>query len=215
MRYRLSLVTAPSVEPVSTSDAKSHMRIDSSTEDTLIGNLITLARELAEQYTGQAFITQTWKMFMDEFPIKCSNAWWDGVRNGAISNLINARDSFPIPLYPLQSVTHIKTYDDEDSATTLASSNYQVSIYSGIKATPGMITLRDGGTWPTFDRNRDGIEIQFVAGYGDAGTDVPMMIRQAILEEVSFRYENRGDCGDGINSQSAMSLLDNFRLVQV
>lgn len=212
--YKLDLVTAPASEPVSVSEAKAHLRISSSNDDTYIGTLITVSRQAAELYTGRVFITQTWKMFLDEWPNSPSKEWWGGVRVGVITDFTR-ENKIELPLPPLQSVTHIKTYSDEDSATTLNSSNYYVSTYSGLSASYGSITLRNGSTWPSYTRCSDGIEIQFVAGYGNA-SDVPEQIKQGILDEIAFRYEHRGDRLDTnlVNSEIAEGLLSPFKIIK-
>lgn len=213
---RISIVSGPLVEPISTAEAKTHLRVDTSTEDSYIDGLITISRQLCEQYTNRAFITQTWKLFLDKWPISQNKEWWSGVKELPV-NYEQDSGSIDLPKAPLQSVTHIKTYNDEDTATTFSSSNYYVSTYSGDEAPKGRITLRRGQVWPTFERVADGIEIQFVCGYGDAGSDVPRQIRRAIEEEVAYRYEHRGDKLDftTVMSDTALSLLENFRDIKV
>jgi uncharacterized phiE125 gp8 family phage protein len=215
LNHRLSLVAAPSEEPVTLEEVKNHLKIDTSDEDTLLTNLITVARQLAESYTRIVFITQTWKMFLDDFPIqKKSNSlnWWSGVRQLPIS-ILNKTSDIELPLPPLQSITHIKTYDNDNVSTIFDSDNYYVSTYDGYFATKGRITIKDGVSWPDFTRNADGIEIQFVAGYG-AKNEVPQQIKQALLEEIAYRYENRGECKETIiTSPVSLGLLDSFRVI--
>lgn len=214
--YRLDLVTAPTIEPVTLTEVKDYMRVSGTSEDTLITNLIVVARTAAESYTRRAFLTQTWNLLRDDWPTANGKApWWDGVKQLPIS-IVKGQKTVFIPLPPLQSVTSIKTYDDDDAATTFATSNYQVSVYSGDFANKGRVTLRDDGSgWPTFERNADGIEIKFVAGYGATAADVPGQIKQAIMSEVSFLYENRGACGGGMCCDIAKKLLDQFRIVEL
>jgi len=96
---RLKLTTAPAIEPVTLDEARNHLKIDSSEDNSLISALITTARQLAEKETKRAFITQTWEMYLDE-----------------VGNEIE------IPKPPLQSIVSIKTistvesYVDETSA---------------------------------------------------------------------------------------------------
>lgn len=215
-RYRLDLVTAPSIEPVTLTEAKDFLRVTGSDDDTLITNLIIAARTNAESFTRRAFITQTWKLFMDNWPTTTKNtSWWDGVKQLPILVLAGKQDVL-IPKAPLSSVTHVKTYDDADSATTFASSNYYVSTYSGDFAQNGRVVLRDNASWPTFERNADGIEIQFVAGYGATAADVPYQIKQSILQEVSTMYETRGACADECMCCSiAKRMLTPFRLLKL
>ena len=211
---RLNLVTAPAIEPVSTDEAKAFLRITGSTEDTFIDSLIVVARTAAENYTRRAFIEQTYQLYMDTWPEGKGEQWWDGVKQLPISHLHGVR-SFEMPKAPLSSITHIKTYDDADTATAFSSSNYYVSAYSGDFAEPGRVTLRDGQSWPTFERNADGIEIQFVAGYGDTMASVPQQIRQGILQEVAYLYEHRMDCEDGLNCSVARKILEPFRIMKL
>lgn len=213
--YKLSLVTAPATEPVTLTEVKAFLRIDNTNDDTLLTSLISVARTAAENYTRRAFISQTWKMYMDKWDIKSSNIWWDGVKELPISYVTGKQD-IEIPLAPLISVTHLKTYDDTDAATTFSNSNYFVSVYSGDYAQNGRIVLRDGQAWPTFERPADGIEIQFVAGYGASASNVPYAIKQAILQEVAFIYEHRVSCsGDSVSSDLAKVLLEPFRLLSI
>lgn len=164
---RLSLVTAPTAEPVSVGEAKLHARIDEAADDALVQALIVAAREMCETYTRRAFVTQTWKMFLDAFP--------DGAE-------------IELPRAPLIGVTHIKTYDDADAETVFAAAgNYFVDT----AARPGRIVLRDAASWPSAARVANAIEIQFAAGYGPQPSDVPGQIRQAILMTVAELYEHR------------------------
>ncbi len=216
MDYTLDLVTAPALEPVSVAEVKNALRVEHTDDDTLIGYLITAARTNAEAYTRRAFITQTWKMFMDNFSGYTNGyPWWGGTQDIPVSAL-NVYNSIEIPMAPLQSITHLKTYDDADVATTFSSSNYFVSTKSGDFAQPGSLTLREAGTWPIVYRVKDGVEIQFVAGYGTNATDVPQQIRMAIQEETTFLYNNRSSCDSKIlNSTIARALLAQFRIMKL
>lgn len=223
--YQLDLVTAPAIEPITVAEVKNALRIDHTEDDTLIGFLITAARTSAEAYTRRAFITQTWKMFMDSFsPYRYGNGYGYGSGNyyfnSGTFNLpvtaLNIITSIEIPKPLLQSITHLKTYDDDDVATTFSASSYYVSKYTGDFGQPGSLTLRQGVSWPTFTRVKDGIEIQFVAGYGTNATDVPQQIRMAIQEETAFLYQNRSACdGKMVNSGIARSLLSQFRIMKL
>ena len=215
--YRLDLVTAPITEPVTIAEVKGSLRVDHNTDNTLIGSLISAARTNAEAYTRRAFMTQTWKMYMDSFS-KYSQAypWWSGP-NGATSILSpDTSNHIEIPLAPLQSVTSLKTYDDDDVATTFSSTKYFKRTYSGDFANPGSLTLRNSSSWDTVTRVRDGIELQFVAGYGDESCDVPQQIRMAIQEEAAFLYNNRGSCESAlVKSGVARTLLSPFRIMKL
>lgn len=159
------LVTAPAPEPFSTVEAKTHLRVDHSTEDTYIESLIIAARVHVEGCTNRALITQTWKAFYDKWPCH-----------------------FLLPYAPLQSVTHVKYTDVAGTQTTLATTEYEVDTVRE----PGLIRLAYGKSWPSVMlKYTNPIEIQFVCGYGDDSTDIPMPIRQAMLLLIGHWYDNR------------------------
>lgn len=54
-------------EPITSTEAKNWLKVDFSTDDTLINMLITAVREAAERYTGLALIAKTVEYF-DEAP---------------------------------------------------------------------------------------------------------------------------------------------------
>ena len=174
-------VTPPTCEPVSMADAKLHAKIDESADNNTVTALIAAARKMAESYTNRVFITQTWKLFLDGAPCK---------------------SSLELPKAPLQSVTHIKSYDDSDAATTLDASNYFVDAMSR----PGRIVLRSSGSWPTPERVANGFEAQFICGYGADADSVPAEIKQAILLIIAHLYEHRGDANVEMPETACMLL---------
>lgn len=184
--------TLPATEPITLAEAKAHLKVENSADDSLIESLIKACREESEEYTGLIFISQTWTLYLNQFPLNEDDTWWDGMRTLPI-DYYNKSSKIELPKRPLQAVTHIKTYSDEDVATTIPSSDYQVSTYSSPNPKKGLITLRDGKTWPTFTRNQDGIEIQFTCGFGGSAANVPENIKQAIKILVAHKYCNRGD----------------------
>lgn len=180
------LITPPSVEPVTLSEAKAHARIETTNDDALITSLITAARLWAEQYTNRAFITQGWQLWLDTFP--ANNDWWDGMREGAITNGGLTR-SVALPRAPLIAVNSVQSYDAADSATLWAASNYYVDTLRD----PGRLVLRPGAVWPFAARGANGICIDYSAGYGANASSVPEAIKTAIRQLIAHWYENRGE----------------------
>ena len=162
----LDLNTAAVKEPVTLSQAKAHLRVDISDDDGYIGDLIQSVRTEYEDKHGVAFISQTWNLYLDAFVAR----------------------KIKLPNWPLQSVTHIKYTPYGGAQTTFSSGSYNVDVYSK----PGWILLDSRSSWPTDELvDINGIEIQFVAGWGDDPSDVPMPIRQAMLLAIGNLYENR------------------------
>lgn len=170
--WTLELKTAPGSEPITTTTAKSHLRVSVADDDTLIDNLVKAAREYAETATRRALITQTWLLKAGGFP--------------SLSNAV-----IHVPLPPLQSVTSIKYVDTNGDSQTWASSKYDVSAPKGKHAKHGRIALAFGETWPSTRAQIDAVTIEFKAGYGDATSDVPQGIVLGMLLLLAHWYDHR------------------------
>ena len=165
----LQLVTPPAELVVSVAELKVHIRhnFSDANEDTYLTGLIESATLMAEAYCNSAFVTQTWKYFLEYFPNE---------------------DCFEIPLGPVQSITNIKYYDTAGSLITWDAANYQ-TLVSGARAKIALGTAL--GNWPSTKLDKLGaIEVQFVAGYG-AASAVPSIIKHAIKLTAGSLYSNR------------------------
>jgi uncharacterized phiE125 gp8 family phage protein len=70
------------------------------------------------------------------------------------------------------------------------------------------IALKDGEEYPTdIDERMQAIKIEFTAGYGTTGADVPADLRLALLEHITKSYENRGDCDADISTDIIEAFL--------
>ncbi len=170
MQYRsLTRQTPPAVEPVTVAEAKAHLRVDISDDDTYIGTLITAAREWCEQYLDRTLVNTQWVMRFDSFPYEIE-----------------------LPRPPIASsgtTTAVSlTYTlGDDSTATLSTATYRVDRNS----TPGVVRQLRAGSWPGNLDDYNAVSVTWWAGYGSAGSSVPAAIRHAILMLVGFWYENR------------------------
>lgn len=160
---RFTLDTAATDYPVSVEIAKQHLNISHTDDDQKISRLIKSATVQTENYLSRALMTQTWLYNLDEFPA------------------LDAPIAIPKP--PLQSVTHIKYYDDNGDQQTFSSSLYTVDT-SGFE---GRVFLNYNQSWPTVRSIQNTIEIKFVAGYSSAAL-VPEDIKTAIMMLVATQY---------------------------
>lgn len=140
------------------------------TEDPQLTLYIKAFRERGESLTNRAWITQTWDDIRPCFPA------------GRVIELAKP---------PLQSVTHVKYRDTTGTLQTWATSNYVVEAPAGPNCRRGRITLAYGVTWPSTYGEADDVQIRFVAGYGSAASDVPAILKQAMLLEIATAYRHR------------------------
>lgn len=191
-------------------EVQTFLRLDGTTDQSLVNSLIEAVTKKIEDYTGRKFITQVWSVYYDFFPkTSKEEAWWDGVRDGAISELYAPIRFLELPFGPCQSAYFVKTYDESDAASTFDASLYKVEQYS---ANP-KVSLKSGGTWPSgVLRPTNGIQVKATFGYGSTGASVPAPIREAIKIMVAKLYEHRGDevTTDAI-PKTAQVLLENYR----
>lgn len=193
LRYALTQVTPPAVEPVSPAEAKRHLRVEGADEDAMLGTLITAARRQAESYMGRALITQVWEMDLDRFPY------------GEIG----------LPRPPLQSLERLAYVAANGVVQTIEAAKYRVDA----KREPGRVTPVHGATWPATRAVTNAVTVRFTAGYGGAASDVPEDIRQAILLIVGRLYAHREDVLTGPIAtrmpHGAESLMGPYRVVRV
>jgi uncharacterized phiE125 gp8 family phage protein len=170
VQYRsLTRQTPPAVEPVTVAEAKAHLRVDISDDDTYIGTLITAAREWCEQYLDRTLVNTQWVMRFDSFPYEIE-----------------------LPRPPIASsgtTTAVSlTYTlGDDSTATLSTTTYRVDRNS----TPGVVRQLRAGSWPGNLDDYNAVSVTWWAGYGSAGSSVPTTIRHAILLLVGHWYESR------------------------
>lgn len=204
IRSTPTLVTAPATEPVTSAEAKAWMKVDSTDDDTLIGNLITAAREAAEKYTRRAFITQTWKLTVDLGGNSLDMALPDGLYELPVSALYGEIPrEISLPYQPLQSITSVVSYSTSNVSSTYASTNYFADTANS------RIVLNDGSVWPSDMRRKAGLVITYVSGYGTLASTVPQSIKHAIMMHIQKMYDERIVCD---MPESCANLLRQYRI---
>jgi uncharacterized phiE125 gp8 family phage protein len=157
----------PDVEPVSLSEAKAFLRLSGTSEDELLAGLIRAAREDVERTTGLALIEQDWRLVVDDVP--------------ATGTLVLVRT-------PVREILGVTVFGAEGEASVVSPSHYAADLVSR----PARIAFLQAPA-PTTCVN--GIEVDFRAGFGQAGHDVPDLLRRAITVLVAHWYEFRARYG--------------------
>lgn len=169
----LSLVTAPSSEPVSLNEQKTHLRIDGDEDDAYIAACIVAARTWIEGQTHRAMVTQTWDYGIDyNWPLR------DGFRR------------IDFPLNPVADQTSPETItityvDTNGTSQSLASTQFKLAN----RAHNSYIVPAYDVEWPDIRSQPDAITVRFVAGSTVALT--PIDLKQAVMILAAQFYEER------------------------
>ena len=164
----LKQIEPPTAMAVSSADAKSWIRVDTDDDNSLINELIDAGIHYIENATNRQLVTATWRLKLATFP-----------NNGG--DLI-------MTVSPLQSVTSVTYVNTSDEVTTWDAANYVVDTDSNV----GRLRPAYNIDYPSDVRGYDqDVVVTFIAGYGDAATDVPCAASTAIKLLVGNWYENR------------------------
>ena len=191
----LKLITAATALAVSLVEAKAHLRVDTSDDDTLITAMITAATEAAEQAMsskvgGRAIMPQTWELTLDLFP-----------------------EAFELTRIPVASVDSVTYQDATGSSTVLNSALY--SLDNADDFGPAYVVPAYGTEWPETRDEINAVQVRYAAGYTDAAA-VPESIKSWIKLQVGAMYENRESetvgAGKAVNLGFADRLLDRYKV---
>ena len=182
-------------EPITTAYAKSHLRVDHTTDDTLIGNLVTAARQYCEAYCQQSFVQHTYR-----------------------ADLWSFADVMVLPMQPIQSISSVKYYNTASPSvlTTLATTTYQLSN--------NVLRRVYGQSWPAVANRADAVQITYTTGFADSsspqgtGISLPESCKAAMLMLIGDYYENREAAvlypGQLLENRAVKALLNMYRVYQ-
>lgn len=129
-----------------------------------------------------------------------SEAWWDGTREGAITELYDrTKGELKLPFGPISSFNALTYFSEDGAEQTYSASNYVVDDI-GLR---GRIKLKTGSIWPAVVlRPLNAVKVDAVFGFGlgfghgaesDGASEVPEDIQEAVLNFCAVLYEHRGD----------------------
>lgn len=165
---RLTRLTAPTIEPITLSDVKTHLRVSHSGDDSILPGMITTARVAVENDSGRALISQKFRIY---YP--CLSV------------------DMPVPAVPLISVDAIKYIDSLGVEKTLSSALYRAVqkqndpfIRPSFDGSGGLSVYPDDIT-----SDRDAVYIDVTAGYGESAATVPDDLKYAIILKIKQEYD--------------------------
>lgn len=155
------VITAPASEPITLAEAKVHLRVSNTIEDTLITALITAARQWVEGYTWRPLMTQTIDVVFDTIIDK--------------TIMINKA--------PIQSVTSVKYLDINGTEQTISNTLYTTDLLNS----PCRIKL---DTIPNLKDTLNAFKIRVVCGYTSSAL-IPQTYKSAMFLIIGHLYENK------------------------
>lgn len=161
--------TNASTDVLSTADAKSWMKVETSDEDSLIASLVSeIIDVVEEQYSFQL------------------------IEKNVTAEYENYSQTVELPLYPVQSITSVKTINNQGTETTLTN-NTDYYLQGDT-----LVFFQTHAYEYPYDRIR--LKVEYVAGYTSIPNGIILGLKKAVLSS----YEDRQDVVEG-----SVSMLPN------
>ena len=162
---RIVTTTAAVTEPVSLDRVKRSLGLDNVRDyDSTLQELIKSASGAVSADLGRALTTTVYTLHLDRWPGR----------------------EIQLPYPPLISVDSVKYWGDStETLDTFASSSYTVSTGGD----PGILWLDEDADWPELMDRPSPVEVQFQAGYGADGDDIPASIRAAVTMTAAYWFD--------------------------
>lgn len=161
----VTTITPPASLPVTLAQMKQHLRIDHDADDTYLTELADAATRHVEATSGHALIDRTLRQYVDQ----------SDVNNRCVQ----------ISAWPVRAIVAVTAYDRLGDPLLLDAADSSLKLQGG-KA----CIFFDAGVSAIDMTN--GLEVDFLAGHGESGIDVPANIIRAILVLIAHWYEFRG-----------------------
>ena len=130
----VAITTPADTMPISLPEAREHLRIDGTFEDSYLEALIASATDHVEKYCGRSFTEQGLTLYLDAFA-----------------------DEMQLPRGPISAITGITYYDANNALQTLPTSVYDADLISD----PAVVALAFNQAWPTTYSRRNAVRIAY------------------------------------------------------
>lgn len=185
----LTRIKTVDILPVGLTEVKAHLRLDHAHEDEYLRPLVHAAVGFVEEYLGRSLLTQVWRLV------------WEKEKPYPPQLTISGQDvsSVSLPYPPLRAILGVHLLLSTGEKQPIRRHRLEMN-----HLVPRLVFADVPGA----------VEIEYESGYGDKPTDIPPVIRQAILMSVADFYENR-DSGTLPRNAMAREMLDTYRIVRL
>jgi uncharacterized phiE125 gp8 family phage protein len=182
----------PAAEPVRLAEAKEYLRISGDGEDGLVSSLIAGARARIEALAGVAMISRTLRVTMDGWP------------QGAIE-----KRTVVMPVRPADQLVAVRVFDRAGVAETVTD---RFTLARGRSAR----LVWTSGAFPWPGQRHNGIEVDYVAGFGEEPDDIAEALQLAVKQLVTHAYQKRdGETLNGPLPEDVAGLISPWRRVRL
>lgn len=160
----VKLITPSVLTPVTLTEAKEHLKVTSSDEDTLIQTYLNAAIKRVENHRQSPVMDSEWELY--------STHW---------------RTSLNLQKHPVNAINSVKYYDDDNVLQTVNASNYRLQDFR----VPCRLEFDSNFTEPSFYDREFPIVVNFQAGFTLAASSSYALIKQVIFLELGTFNEIR------------------------
>ncbi len=180
----INRVSSP-VAPLTLQEAKTHLRLTTGDEDTLVQTIIESAWGWVERSTGRALTRTTYEARWDQFPFlkpaqleygSAAATWFQGAGPTGVLELPRS------PAFALLDVSYV---DEDYNVQEIDVDTLQFE--PGSPRIPGRVCPKIGQTWPAIIEKPGAVRVTFSAGPVAAEA----LAKSAMFMVIGHLYENR------------------------
>jgi uncharacterized phiE125 gp8 family phage protein len=158
----LTLRVSSEQQPLTITEVKAHLRLDSDEENDLLQSLVMIATDMVESYLGMTLIEKTW-------------TWTHAPLADGAEGQSNGEVVIVLPMGPLVDVISVTRL--QPNGNRLPLSRYHVDRYARRPK------VRCFSNQP--------VEVLFSCGFGTLPRHIPPILRHGMMTLVAHFYENR------------------------
>jgi hypothetical protein len=205
----LITLVEPVSEPVSVEQMDFYLRVDSTSDDTLMAGLITAARRWCENFTQRRFQYTTLRLLMDFFPgyvdFKMSGQKISSpFVSGSNAVLVGIRYAILLPYPAVYKIVNFQ-YEDENGSnvTLLAATNY----IQDLQSQPARLMPLFGQMWPVARVVSNAVTVDYVSGYGGNVPIVALAGNPIITAAAGYTF-TAADVGSAISFNGSSTVIN-------